>query len=69
MQIAQTAHDAYVQYHMEIMDTLAAIGELVQDKPAPDFDGFEPNWRHVGDLNQIAGELAAIRARLEAGEV
>jgi hypothetical protein len=73
MNDAQTANrsatDAYAGYHAAALETLEEIREAIEGMPAPGYEGFEPNWGHVGDLATLARELAGIRDRLAAGEV
>jgi hypothetical protein len=58
------AEDAYVQNHAEALSLLDEIGEILQDLPAPDFDGFTPNWGHVGDLEVAIKRLREVRDQL-----
>jgi hypothetical protein len=58
------ATNAYSADHAEALCLLEEITELVEDLPAPDFDGFEPNWGHVADLEQTIAELRRIRDRM-----
>ena len=65
----RTATGAYVQHHAQILATLDEIREMVEDLPAPDFEGFEPNWGHAGDLATYASRLTEIRNAIAGGEV
>jgi hypothetical protein len=56
-----TATDAYVRNHAEALALLAEITEVVEDLPAPDFEGFTPHWGHVGDLELLISRLRVAR--------
>ena len=64
MQSTTTATSAYVRNHAEALDLLSEIEELIEDLPAPDFDGFTPNWGHVGDLELVIKRLREVRDQL-----
>jgi hypothetical protein len=55
------ATDAYVQNHAEALCLLEEIEEQLQGLPAPDFEGFTPNWGHVGDLELLINRLRTAR--------
>ena len=59
-----SATDAYVQNHAEALSLLAEIEEMIQDVPAPDFEGFTPNWGHVGDLELVITRLRTVREEM-----
>ena len=61
MKMTTSATDAYVQNHAEALSLLEEIEELAQDLPAPDFEGFTPNWGHVGDLEVVIKRLREAR--------
>ena len=65
MQVTEDAETAYVHDHAEALTLLDEITNLIQDLPAPGFEGFEPNWGHVAELNQAIAELTRVRDRLD----
>ena len=64
MQSTSDAPTAYVQNHAEALSLLAEIEEMIEDLPAPDFEGFTPHWGHVGDLELVIKRLHEVRNQL-----
>ena len=64
MQNTTDATTAYVQNHSEALSLLAEIEGMIEDLPAPDFEGFAPNWAHVGDLELVIKRLREVRDQL-----
>jgi len=53
---------AIIAYHQPV--SRAEIEDMIQDLPAPDFEGFTPNWGHVGDLELVITRLRTVREEM-----
>lgn len=65
-QTPQTADDAYLGHHLHAMGLLEDIRDLLRDAPAP---SESTNWGHVGSMEEIARQLAAVRDFVRSGNV